>query len=154
MADRARLEMKHLNKCSNDSWLAWTPPSLKSTPLQRAVNTQCSLLSGVPLHQGCSKIRNSLPCQSKCMQCVSFSVYRYFNCVWICICTLHWCKLGDLCYVSPKTSGTLLLSLPSKVNSRHFSSQNISVEPHCPLLPSVCTVCVCVCIFCIIMLEH
>ena len=74
--------------------------------------------------------------------------------------------------ISPKTSGTLLLSLPPKVSSRHFSSQNISVKPHCPSLPSVCTVCVCVCvcvrayvracvrvcvyvcIFCIIMLEH
>ena len=72
--------------------------------------------------------------------------------------------------ISPKTSGTLLLSLPSKVISRHFSSQNISVKPHCPSLPSVCTVyvcvcvcvcvcarthaCVCVCIFCIIMLQH
>ena len=38
-----------------------------------------------------------------------------------------------------------LLSLPSKSNSRHFSSQNISVKPHCPSLLSVCTVCVCVC---------
>ena len=47
--------------------------------------------------------------------------------------------------ISPKTSGTLLLSVPSKVNSRHFSSQNISVKPQCPSLPSVCTVCVCVC---------
>ena len=46
----------------------------------------------------------------------------------------------------PKTSGTLLLSVPSKVNSRHFSSQNISVKPHCPSLLSVCTVCVCVCV--------
>ena len=46
--------------------------------------------------------------------------------------------------ISPKTSGTLLLSLPSKVNSRHFSSQNIWVEPHCPSLPSVCTVGACV----------
>ena len=53
-------------------------------------------------------------------------------------------------------------ALPSKASSRHFSSQNISVKPHCPSLPSVCTVCVfvsacvcvCVCIFCIIMLEH
>ena len=45
--------------------------------------------------------------------------------------------------VSPKTSGTLLLSLPSKANSRYFSSQNISVKPHCPSLLSVCTVCVC-----------
>ena len=44
-------------------------------------------------------------------------------------------------------SGTLLLSLPSKANSRHFSSQNISVKPHCPSLLSVCTVCtVCVCV--------
>ena len=55
------------------------------------------------------------------------------------------------------TSGSLLLSLPSKANSRHFSSQNISVKPHCPSLLSVCTVCVCVCvcvrIFCIVMLE-
>ena len=48
--------------------------------------------------------------------------------------------------ISPKTSGTLLLFLPSKANSRHFSSQNISVKPHCPSLPSVCTVCVCVCV--------
>ena len=46
---------------------------------------------------------------------------------------------------SPKTSGTLLLSVPSKANSRHFSSQNISVKPHwSPSLLSVCTVCVCV----------
>ena len=28
----------------------------------------------------------------------------------------------------------------------HFSSQNISVKPHCPSLLSVCTVCVCVCV--------
>ena len=67
--------------------------------------------------------------------------------------------------ISPKTSGTLLLSLPSKANSRHLSFQNISVKPHCPSLLSVCTVCVCVsvcvyvcvcvcvCIFCIVMLE-
>ena len=48
--------------------------------------------------------------------------------------------------ISPKTSGTLLLSLPSKANSRHFFSQNISVKPHCPSLLSVCTVCVCVCV--------
>ena len=54
---------------------------------------------------------------------------------------------------SPETSGTLLLFLPSKANSRHFSSQNISVKPHCPSLLSVCTMCmrvhvcvyVCVC---------
>ena len=52
--------------------------------------------------------------------------------------------------ISSKTSGTLLLSLPSKANSRHFSSQNISAMPIS--LYSVC-VCVCVCvrarIFCI-----
>ena len=36
-----------------------------------------------------------------------------------------------------------LFSLPSKANSRHFSSQNISAKQHCP---SVCTVCVCVCV--------
>ena len=48
--------------------------------------------------------------------------------------------------ISPKSSGILLFSLPSKVNSRHFSSQNISVKPHCPSLPSVWTVCVCVCV--------
>ena len=34
--------------------------------------------------------------------------------------------------ISPKTSGTLLLSLPSKANSRHSSSQNISAKQHCP----------------------
>ena len=33
--------------------------------------------------------------------------------------------------IFPKTSGTLLLSLPSKANSRHFSSQNISAKQHC-----------------------
>ena len=53
--------------------------------------------------------------------------------------------------ISPKTSGTLLLSLPSKANSRHFFSQNISVKPHCPSLLSVCTVCVCV--FCIVTCD-
>ena len=46
--------------------------------------------------------------------------------------------------ISPKTSGTLLLSLPSKANSRHFSSQNISIQPHCSSLLSVVCVCVCV----------
>ena len=66
--------------------------------------------------------------------------------------------------ISHKTLGTLLLSLPSKANSRHFSSQNISVKSHCPSLLSVCysvcacvracvRACVCVCV-CIIMLEH
>ena len=57
--------------------------------------------------------------------------------------------------ISSKTWGTLLLSLPSKANSRHFSSQNISAKQHCPSPLSVCTmcVCVCVCIFCIVMLE-
>ena len=48
--------------------------------------------------------------------------------------------------ISLKTSGTLLLSLPSRANSRHFSSQNISVKPQCPSLVSVCTVCMCVCV--------
>ena len=48
--------------------------------------------------------------------------------------------------IFPKTSGTLLLSLPSKANSRHFSSQNISVKPHYPSILSVCTVYVCVCV--------
>ena len=46
----------------------------------------------------------------------------------------------------PRHQASLLLSLPSKANSRHFSSQNISVKPHCPSLPSVCTVCLCVCV--------
>ena len=56
--------------------------------------------------------------------------------------------MNENVYISPKTSGTLLvlLSLPSKANSRHFSSQNISVKPHCPSLLSVFTVCVCVCV--------
>ena len=39
-----------------------------------------------------------------------------------------------------------LLTLSSKANSRHFSSQNISVKPHCPSLLSVCTVFVCMCV--------
>ena len=49
----------------------------------------------------------------------------------------------------------MLLSLPSKSTSRHFSSQNISVKPHCPSLLSVCTVCVCVsqCV-CVCMSVH
>ena len=73
--------------------------------------------------------------------------------------------------ISPKTSGTLVLSLPSKANSSHFSSHSTSVKPHCPSLLSICTVCVCVCVcvclcvcvcvcvcmcvcvFCIVMLE-
>ena len=69
----------------------------------------------------------------------------------------------------PPRHQALCYSLPSKANSRHFSSPNISVKPHCPSLLSVCTVCVCVCmhvcvcvccvcvcmcIFCIFMLEH
>ena len=48
--------------------------------------------------------------------------------------------------ISIKTSGTLLLSLPSKANQRQFSSQNISVKQHCPSPLSVCTMCVCVCV--------
>ena len=40
-----------------------------------------------------------------------------------------------------------LFSLPSKANSRHFSSRNISVEQHCPSpYQSVQCVCVCVCV--------
>ena len=48
--------------------------------------------------------------------------------------------------ISTKTLGTLLLSLPSRANSRHFSSQNISAKQHChcPSPLSVCTICVCV----------
>ena len=49
------------------------------------------------------------------------------------------------------------LSLPSKANSRHFSSQNISVKQHCTSPLSVCTVCVhvrtCMCVF-ICMYVH
>ena len=57
---------------------------------------------------------------------------------------------------SHKTPGySLLLSLPSKANSRHFSSQNISVKQHCHSSLSVqfvCVyvcVCVCVCVCCV-----
>ena len=46
--------------------------------------------------------------------------------------------------VSSKTSGTRLLSLPSKANSRHFCSQSISVKRDCLSPLSVCTVRVCV----------
>ena len=46
--------------------------------------------------------------------------------------------------ISPMTSGTLLLSLPSKANPRHFSSQNIfTAKQHCPSPLSVSTMCVC-----------
>ena len=49
------------------------------------------------------------------------------------------------------------IRLPSKANSRYFSSQNISAKQHCPSPLSVCTVyvcvCVCVCIFCVVTLE-
>ena len=44
--------------------------------------------------------------------------------------------------IFPKTSGTLLLSLSSKVNS----CLNISVKQHCPSPLSVCAVCMCVCV--------
>ena len=57
--------------------------------------------------------------------------------------------------ISPKTSGTLLLSLPSKANWRHFSSQNISAKQRCPSPLSVCTVCVlCVCVHVCVHLLH
>ena len=46
--------------------------------------------------------------------------------------------------LSPKTPAALLLSLPSKANARHFSSQNISIKQHCPSPLSVCALCVCV----------
>ena len=53
----------------------------------------------------------------------------------------------------PPRHQALCYSLPSKANSRHFSSLNISVKPHCPSLLSVCTVCVCVracvCVLCV-----
>ena len=38
-------------------------------------------------------------------------------------------------------------SLPSKANSKHFSSQNISSKQHCPSPQSVCKGCVCLCVF-------
>ena len=55
--------------------------------------------------------------------------------------------------ISPKASGTLLLSLLLKANSRHFSSQNISLKQHCPFtpihstFPSRCTLCVIISLF-------
>ena len=36
--------------------------------------------------------------------------------------------------------------IPSKANSSHFSSQNVSAKQHCPFTPSVCEMCVCVCV--------
>ena len=45
--------------------------------------------------------------------------------------------------VFPKTSGTLLLYLPSKTNSKIFSSPNILIKQHCPSPLSICTMCVC-----------
>lgn len=45
--------------------------------------------------------------------------------------------------VSPKTSGTLLLYLPSKTNSKTFSSPNVLIKQHCPSPLSICTMCVC-----------
>ena len=53
--------------------------------------------------------------------------------------------------ISPKTSGTLLLSLPSKANSRHSSSQNISAKQHCP---SPLSVCMCVCVYTCVHFLH
>ena len=58
----------------------------------------------------------------------------------------------------PPRHQALCYSLPSKANSRHFSSLNISIKPHCPSLLSVCTVCVCacvrVCVLCVCVLVH
>ena len=54
--------------------------------------------------------------------------------------------------IFPKISGTLLLSFPSKANSRQFSSPNISVKQHCPSPLSVCTMCVCM--FVCVHLAH
>ena len=45
---------------------------------------------------------------------------------------------------SPKTSGTLLLSLPSKINSRHFSSLDTSTDPPLTVCMARARVCVCV----------
>ena len=39
-----------------------------------------------------------------------------------------------------------ILSLPSKANSVHLSSSNISVKQHCSSPLSVCAMCVCVCV--------
>ena len=47
--------------------------------------------------------------------------------------------------ISPKTSGTLLLSLPSKANSGHFSVQSVCVH-------ACACVRVCMCV-CVVMLE-
>ena len=50
--------------------------------------------------------------------------------------------------VSPGTWGTLLLSLPSGTGARHFSSQKVSAQQHCPSpLIGLYNVCVCVCVY-------
>ena len=47
--------------------------------------------------------------------------------------------------ISPKTSGTLLLSLPSKANSRHFFPQSTIQLSNIVFTPPI-KMCVCVCV--------
>ena len=49
----------------------------------------------------------------------------------------------------PPSHQALCYSRPSKANSEHFSSLNVSVMQHCPSPMSVCTMCVCVCCVCV-----
>ena len=62
----------------------------------------------------------------------------------VCVCVMSAVAfIVRLYFVSAQS---LLVSLPSKANSGHFSSQNISAKLHCQSSLSVCTMCVCVCV--------
>ena len=175
--------LSRLDYCN--SLLTGTPNSVIQ-PMQKVQNTAAHLILRAPCHQNCTPLLQQLHWLPICEWIIYKTACRFCSILsfWATIplqsfmlsplfvrhmhaqtptlqpqnpCFLHFFTLWPPHLEQSPPSGSLLLSLPSKANSRHFSSQNISAEQHCPSPLSVCTECVCVCVcvytFCKIMLE-
>ena len=146
-------------------------PSSVSQPMQKVRNIAARLILRAPRHQNCTPLLQQLhwltalhvlqrshrfrpllsfwattPLQSFPLFPISPSNTRILKLQHLNRKTHRFCTFS---HFGPhiwnnyrKTSGNLLLPPPSKVNSRHFSSQNISVKHLSSTLLSVCTMCV------------
>ena len=158
--------LSRLDYCN--SLLMGTPNSVIQ-PMQKVQNTNAHLILRAPRHQDCTPLLQQLhwlPISERIKYktaCISFwaaTPLQSFPLFPLIVRHMHaqnptlqlqnhgirtfsyfgphiWNNLPrhqELCY-------SLFLQKPT-----HFSSQNISVKPHCSSLLSVCTVCVCVCV--------
>ena len=164
--------LSRLDYCN--SLLTGTPNSVIQ-PMQKVQNTAAHLILRAPCHQNCTPLLQQLHWLPICEWIIYKTACRFCSILsfWATIplqsfmlsplfvrymhaqtptlqpqnpCFLHFFTLWPPHLEQSPPSGSLLLSLPSKANSRHFSSQNISAEQHCPSPLSVCTECVCVCV--------